>query len=66
MSNKPMTTTQTLSPETRQALDGWVAALRKTLGANLRSLLLYGCAVRGPVRIEPFVLGRAVALYLGF
>lgn len=87
-----MTTTAALPPETQQALDGAAAALKKTLGANLHSLVLYGSAVRGnlvpkisdlnllilleestpdahaaiadairgPVRIEPFILGRAL------
>jgi predicted nucleotidyltransferase len=86
-----MTTTAALPPETQAALDEAAGALKKTLGANLRSLVLYGSAVRGnlvpkvsdlnllilleestgeahaaiadairgPVRIEPFILGRA-------
>ena len=87
-----MTTTAALPPETQAALDGAADALKKTLGANLHSLLLYGSAVRGnlvpkvsdlnllvlleestaeahaaiadairgPVRIEPFILDRAL------
>ena len=87
-----MTTPPALPPETQQALDGAAGALKKTLGANLQSLVLYGSAVRGnlvpkvsdlnllilleestpdahaaiadalrgPVRIEPFILGRAL------
>jgi hypothetical protein len=87
-----MTTSTTLPPETQEALDRAVAALKKTLGENLHSLVLYGSAVRGnlvpkisdlnlmilleestpdahaaiadairgPVRIEPFILGRAL------
>jgi hypothetical protein len=85
-----MTTSTTLPPPIQAALDAAVAALKKTLGENLQSLLLYGSAVRGnlqagvsdlnllilleastpdahaaiadairgPVRIEPFILGR--------
>lgn len=81
-----------LPPEVREGLDRAVATLRKTLGANLHSLALYGSAVRGnlvprvsdlnllilleestpeahaaiaeairgPVRIEPLILGRAL------
>jgi len=87
-----MTTSTTLPRETQEALDAAVAALKKTLGENLRSLVLYGSAVRGnlvpkvsdlnllillqestpdahaaiadairgPVRIEPFILGEAL------
>jgi hypothetical protein len=87
-----MTTRATLPPEIQTALDAATAALKKTLGENLHSLLLYGSAVRGnlqagvsdlnllilleestpdahaaiagairgPVRIEPFILGRAL------
>jgi hypothetical protein len=87
-----MNESRTLPPETQGALDRAVAALTKTLGANLHSLVLYGSAVRGnlvpqvsdlnllilleestpeahsaiadairgPVRIEPFILGRAL------
>jgi hypothetical protein len=87
-----MTDSKTLPPETQAALDRVVAALTRTLGANLHSLVLYGSAVRGnlvpsvsdlnllilleestpeahaaigdairgPVRIEPFILGRAL------
>ena len=36
-----------LPRETQEALDRAVAALTKTLGANLHSLVLYGSAVRG-------------------
>jgi len=87
-----MTMTTALPPETQSALEGATDALKKTLGANLHSLVLYGSAVRGnlvpkisdlnllilleestpeahaaiadairgPVRIEPFILGRAL------
>ena len=87
-----MTTSATLPPEAQDALDRAVAALKKALGENLHSLVLYGSAVRGnlvpkvsdlnllilleestpdahaaiaeairgPVRIEPFILGRAL------
>jgi hypothetical protein len=87
-----MTTSTTLPPGIQAALDAATAALTKTLGENLQSLLLYGSAVRGnlqagvsdlnllillqestpdahaaiaeairgPVRIEPFILGRAL------
>lgn len=86
-----MTNTAALPPETQDALDRAAEALKKTLGENLRSLLLYGSAVRGnlvpkvsdlnlmilleastpdahaaiadairgPVRIEPFIVGHA-------
>jgi hypothetical protein len=86
-----MTASTALPPETQAALDRATASLKKTLGENLRSLVLYGSAVRGnliptvsdlnlmilleestpeahaaiadairgPVRIEPLVLGRA-------
>jgi hypothetical protein len=85
-----MTTSPALPPETQEALDRAAGTLKKTLGENLRSLVLYGSAVRGnlvpkvsdlnlmilleestpdahaaiadairgPVRIEPFILGR--------
>jgi hypothetical protein len=80
-----------LHPDYQKALDRTVTALRERLGENLRSLVLYGSAVRegvsrpadlnllivleestpeahaaiarsirGPVRIEPFILGRAL------
>jgi predicted nucleotidyltransferase len=87
-----MTTSTALPPETRDALDRAAGALKKALGENLHSLVLYGSAVRGnlvpkvsdlnllilleestpeahaaiaeairgPVRIEPFILGRAL------
>ncbi|MBI3856113.1 MAG: nucleotidyltransferase domain-containing protein [Planctomycetes bacterium] len=87
-----MTTSTTLPPKVQEALDRATGALKKTLGANLHSLVLYGSAVRGnllekvsdlnllilleqstpeaheaiseaiddPVRIEPFILGRAL------
>ena len=86
-----MTNSTALPPETQSALDRASEALKKTLGENLRSLLLYGSAVRGnlvpqvsdlnllillevstpdahaaiadairgPVRIEPFIVGQA-------
>lgn len=85
-----MTNSTALPPETQTALDRAAEALRKTLGENLHSLVLYGSAVRGnlvpkvsdlnlmilleestpeahaaiadairgPVRIEPLILGR--------
>jgi len=87
-----MPNSTTLPKEAQDALDGAVAALRKALGENLHSLVLYGSAVRGnlvpkvsdlnllilleestpdahaaiaeairgPVRVEPFILGRAL------
>jgi hypothetical protein len=87
-----MTTSTTLPPAIQTALNAATAALKKALGENLHSLLLYGSAVRGnlqagvsdlnllilleestpdahaaiaeairgPVRIEPFILGRAL------
>jgi hypothetical protein len=87
-----MTISTALPPETQAALDLAAGALKKTLGENLHSLVLYGSAVRGnllpkvsdlnlliileestpeahaaiagairgPVRIEPFILGRAL------
>ncbi|HLY11456.1 MAG TPA: hypothetical protein VKW04_19285 [Planctomycetota bacterium] len=42
-----MAESKSLPPQVQVALDGVVAALTKTLGANLHSLLLYGSAVRG-------------------
>jgi hypothetical protein len=42
-----MNEAKTLPAETQGALDRVVAALTKTLGANLHSLVLYGSAVRG-------------------
>lgn len=87
-----MTLPIALPQETQAALDRATAALTRTLGANLHSLVLYGSAVRGnlvakvsdlnllilleestpgahvaiaeairgPVRIEPFILGCAL------
>jgi hypothetical protein len=87
-----MTISTALPPETQAALDRAAGALKKTLGENLHSLVLYGSAVRGnllpkvsdlnllilleestpeahaaiagairgQVRIEPFILGRAL------
>lgn len=87
-----MTTSTALPRETQEALDRAVDALKRSLGENLHSLVLYGSAVRGnlvpkvsdlnllilleestpdahgaiaeairgPVRIEPLILGRAL------
>ena len=49
-----MTTSTALPPEAQGALDRAAAALKKTLGANLHSLVLYGSAV------------RSLAFYAGF